>query len=63
MSPKSDMHSFDVGQPLMRGTFVVFPGEHHEEYGSSGVRSEALLAFVGLAVEDDLRGRKLKGSM
>ncbi|CAB4294165.1 unnamed protein product [Prunus armeniaca] len=37
--------------------------QHHEEYGSSGVRSEALLAFVGLAAEDDLRGRKLKGSV
>lgn len=37
--------------------------QHHKEYGSSGARSEALLAFAGLAAEDDLRGRKLKGSV
>lgn len=86
---------FDVGQPLMRGTFVAFPGEgsrwidfkyeflpeyclvcgclghpsricleqHKEESSNTGARAEALLAFAGLDAMEDIRGRRLKGSM
>ncbi|CAL9003580.1 unnamed protein product, partial [Prunus brigantina] len=86
---------FDVGQPLMRGTFVAFPGDgsrwidfkyeflpeyclacgclghpsricleqHKEESCNTGERAEALLAFAGLDAVEDIRGRRLKGSM
>ncbi|CAL8993479.1 unnamed protein product [Prunus brigantina] len=49
---------FDVGQPLMRGTFVAFPGE-----GSRWInfKYEFLPEYYLVSVED-LRGRRLKGS-
>ncbi|CAL9020379.1 unnamed protein product [Prunus brigantina] len=86
---------FDVGQPLMRGTFVAFPGEGSKwidfkyeflpEYclvcgcighpsrlclerssdasSNTNARADALLAFAGLEAVEDIRGRRLKGSL